>query len=219
MATSKILKFLFYFWPGAGGVLRQGRWSFLTIALAYGFAVCGIVAANFYWSEMLTGFFRTFSCIAMFVLWLILSGKSAAIEKKCHKMRCPPSPEKDGLLDAQHHYLQGNWFEAECCLTMLLKNNPRDIEAMLMLATLYRHKDRYDEAARLLRELVLLEDAAVWKPEIRSEKRKLIASVAKNAKKSNEPAKSKQTDKNSERHEEFNDDNENNSVSEHRQAA
>jgi len=216
MAMSKALKLLFYLWPGAGGILRQGRWSFLTIALVYGFAVCGVVAANFYWSEMLTGFFRTFSCVAVFVLWLILSGKSAAIEKKCRKMRCPPPPEKDGFIDAQHHYLQGNWFEAECCLTMLLKNNPRDIEAMLMLATLYRHKERYDEAARLLRELTLLEDAAVWKPEIRSEKRKLIASVAKNAKKSK---KSAQIDNNGESHADFSDDNENGDISKHRQAA
>lgn len=234
-------KYLLWLWPGVGGVLRQGRWSFLVIALLYGFALCGTIAANFYWSEVLTGFFRTLSCGAMGVLWLVLSGKSAAIEKRCRKLRTPPPPEKDGLPDAQRHYLQGNWFEAECCLSMLLQNNPRDVQAMLMLATLYRHKERYEEASRLLRELELLEDAIPWKAEIRSEKRKLIAKAARKSKGSrlktaaenakpqketsdqpasgNESGKSKYFNENDERPGNFDDDNENDVMSKQRLAA
>ncbi|MCL2117518.1 MAG: hypothetical protein FWH27_03720 [Planctomycetaceae bacterium] len=171
-------------WPGAGGVMRQGRWSFLMIALVYGFVLCGVVTVNFYWSELLTGMLRWGTYAMLGLLWLVLSGQSARYEKRCNHLRLPPPPNKDMFPDAQHHYLQGNWFEAECCLTMLLQKNPRDIEAMLMLATLYRHKERFDEAENLLRELERLEDAARWKFEIRSEKRKLIAANAKRSKKS-----------------------------------
>ncbi len=176
------MKHLLCLWPGAGGVLRQGRWSFLAIALVYGFVLCGVVAANFYWSELLTGMFRWAAYGTLVFFWLALSCKSAGLEKHCNRLRLPPPPEKDSLPDAQSHYLQGNWFEAECCLNMLLQKNPRDIEAMLMLATLYRHKDRHDEAGELLRELERLEDAARWKFEIRSEKRKLIAAASQRTK-------------------------------------
>ena len=176
------MSYILCLWPGSGGVLRQGRWSFLMIALAYGLALCGVVMLNFYWTELLAGNLRRAVYIMLVVLWLILSGKSSRMEKQCHRMRLPPPPDKDTLPDAQQHYLQGNWFEAECCLNMLLKNNLRDIEAMLMLATLYRHKERYDEAGNLLRELKRLEDAISWKYEIRSEKRKLIAANAKRLK-------------------------------------
>ena len=169
-------------WPGSGGVLRQGRWSFLMIALVYGFAICGVVMLNFYWSELLTGNLRRGSYVLLVVLWLVLSGQSSRMEKQCRRMKLPPPADKDTLPDAQQHYLQGNWFEAECCLNMLLKNNPRDIEAMLMLATLYRHKERYDEAENLLRNLDRLEDAMTWKIEIRSEKRKLMAANARRLK-------------------------------------
>ena len=176
------MKLLLCLWPGSGGVLRQGRWSFLAIALVYGFALCVVVIINFYWSELLTGTHRWGAYAMLGFLWLVLNAKSARLEKQCKTLRLPPPPEKDAFPDAQQHYLQGNWFEAECCLTMLLRKNPRDIEALLMLATLYRHKQRYDEAESLLKELDLLEDASPWKFEIRSEKRKLIVANAKRLK-------------------------------------
>jgi len=184
---------ILYLWPGSGGVLRQGRWSFLAIALVFGFALCGVVMLDFYWSELLTGHLRRGAYVLLVVLWPVLSAKSAWLEKRCRRLRRPPPADKDILPDAQGHYLQGNWFETECCLKMLLKENPRDIEAMLMLATLYRHKERYDEAAGLLRELDRLEDAVPWKVEIRSEKRKLMAANAKGLKKLESPESSGET--------------------------
>ena len=172
------MKILLSLWPGAGGILRHGRWSFLMIALLYGFAFCGLIAVNYYWSELLGGKMRWGTYVLFGLFWLMMTGKSASLEKRYNTMRLPPPPEKDAFPDAQTHYLQGNWFEAECCLNMLLQKNPRDVESLLMLATLYRHKARYDEAAQMLKELELLEDAARWKFEIRSEKRKLIAQAS-----------------------------------------
>jgi len=203
-------------WPGSGGVVRQGRWSFLAIALVFGFALCGVVMLNFYWSELLSENLRRGTYAMLVILWLVLSGKSTRLEKQCRLMRLPPPTDKDAMPDAQRHYLQGNWFEAECCLNMLRKKNPRDIEAMLMLATLYRHKERYDEAGDLLRELDRLEDAVPWKFEIRSEKRKLMAA---NAKRLTKPAKSESFDKKHERSEGNSDDNEYDGMSKRQRAA
>jgi hypothetical protein len=221
------MSYLLCLWPGSGGVLRQGRWSFLIIALLYGFALCGVVMLNFYWSELLTGNLRRGVYAMLVVIWLVLSSKSSRLEKQCHRMRLPPSPDKDALPDAQQHYLQGNWFEAECCLNMLLKKNSRDIEAMLMLATLYRHKERYDEAGYLLRELDRLEDAVPWKFEIRSEKRKLMAANAKRLTKgktklvtqNSEQGKPEKYSEKYERSENSSDDNEYADISQRQHAA
>jgi len=210
---------ILYLWPGSGGVLRQGRWSFLAIALLYGFALCGMVMLNFYWSELLTGNLRRGTYVMLFILWLVLSGKSSRLEKQCHRMRLPPPADKDAMPEAQQHYLQGNWFEAECCLNILLKKNPRDIEAMLMLTTLYRHKERYEEAGNLLQELDRLEDAISWKFEIRSEKRKLMAANAKRSEKTTKPKSSESFNKKHERLEDSNDDNEYAGVSKRQIAA
>ena len=206
-------------WPGAGGVFRQGGWAFLAIALIFGFVLCSVVMLNFYWSELLTGNLRWGTYVMLVVLWLVLSNKSSRLEKQCRCMRLPPPADKDAMPDAQQHYLQGNWFEAECCLNMLLKKNPRDIEAMLMLTTLYRHKERYDEAENLLRELDRLEDAILWKFEIRSEKRKLIAANAKHTKKLTKSELSKHFGEKHERSESDNDDNEYVGISKHQRAA
>jgi tetratricopeptide (TPR) repeat protein len=191
------MNYVLCLWPGAGGVFRQGRWPFLTIALLFGFVLCGTVTLNFYWTELLTGTLRWGMYVMLGFLWLTLSNQSSRMEKHSNFLRLPPPPDKDMLPDAQQHYLQGNWFEAECCLNILLQKNPWDIEAMLMLVTLYRHKERYDEAEHLVQELERLENADHWKFEIRMEKRKLIAATAKRSKN----AKTKSTGNSSGRNE------------------
>jgi thioredoxin-like negative regulator of GroEL len=68
------------------------------------------------------------------------------------------------------HYLKGNWFEAEYLLSGLLAANPRDVDAGLMLATLWRHTGRFDEALEGLARLERCEDAKKWQWEIGQER-------------------------------------------------
>ncbi|MCR4413284.1 MAG: tetratricopeptide repeat protein [Thermoguttaceae bacterium] len=71
--------------------------------------------------------------------------------------------------------MKGNWFEAECLLSRILKRNPRDLEARLMLATLLRHTGRRDEAARQLDRLERFEGSGKWVLEISRERQQLQA--------------------------------------------
>jgi single-stranded DNA-specific DHH superfamily exonuclease len=66
--------------------------------------------------------------------------------------------------------LKGNWFEAECVLVGLLRCDPRDVDAGLMLATLFRHTGRLDEAARQLDSVERFDEAAKWIVEIDRER-------------------------------------------------
>jgi thioredoxin-like negative regulator of GroEL len=81
-----------------------------------------------------------------------------------------PRPAEDLFPVALDHYLKGNWFEAEQVLGGLLQANPRDVDASLMLATLYRHTHRYDEAQGQLERLTRYEGAEKWRLEITRER-------------------------------------------------
>jgi predicted Zn-dependent protease len=71
---------------------------------------------------------------------------------------------------AQAEYLQGDYFQAEATLTGLLAREPRDAEARLLLATLLRHTQRYEEAEDQLKQLSRFETAARWQIEITCER-------------------------------------------------
>ena len=74
---------------------------------------------------------------------------------------------------AQAEYLQEDYFQAEATLAELLEANPRDAEGRLLLATLFRHTKRYDEAEDQLRQLTRFETAARWHIEITGERARL----------------------------------------------
>ncbi|MCL2348846.1 MAG: hypothetical protein FWC50_11385 [Planctomycetaceae bacterium] len=155
--------------------------TLLAISLFYGLTLGMFLLVNFYWTELLSAGMQKASFFGLAAVWMWLTFQASACGKKCAVQNQPPAPEKDMFPEAQLHYLQGNWFEAECCLVMQLKKNPRDVETMLMLATIYRHNQRFDEAANLLHSLDLLEGTVRWKHELRLEKRKLIHAASSQA--------------------------------------
>jgi thioredoxin-like negative regulator of GroEL len=84
------------------------------------------------------------------------------------------SPDVGGrglFIQAQGEYLRGNWFEAESLLKRLIQESGRDVEAHLLLATLYRRTRRYDEALARLDSLEQFDQATRWQWEIASERR------------------------------------------------
>jgi len=85
-----------------------------------------------------------------------------------------PTDRSDRLFgEAQQCYLAGDWVKTEQLLRQLLKHDKKDIEARLMLATLWRHQDRKDEASEQLDRLERQEAAAPWRHEIAREKDQL----------------------------------------------
>ena len=73
--------------------------------------------------------------------------------------RFPEEPKEhatlyeDLFLRAQAEYLRGEYFAAEAGLTRLLKRRPQDIEARLLLASVFRRTRRRDQARKQLRRL------------------------------------------------------------------
>ncbi len=82
-----------------------------------------------------------------------------------------PPAERDLLFrEAQGHYLSNDWVATEQVLLKLLKQDARDVESRLMLATLWRHQGRGAEALRQLDRLDRLEAAETWQHEIAAER-------------------------------------------------
>ena len=133
------------FWPGLPRLWCRGEWSSLAAAVAFGAALNLVLVSSFVWPELLPSS-------------LVLAGWLLVLAACCHfgdasriavlpELLCTARVDDRGLfIRAQGEYLQGHWFEAEASLQQLLRRSPRDVDAGLMLATLYRHTRRYDEA-------------------------------------------------------------------------
>ena len=81
----------------------------------------------------------------------------------------------DPFAEAQQHYLKGHYLQAELALVELVRRSRGDIEARLMLATLFRRTYRFDEAVVQLDELARYEAAEPWRFEIGRERELLDA--------------------------------------------
>jgi tetratricopeptide (TPR) repeat protein len=162
-----------YLWPGLPLVWKRGSWLGLAWALGFAAVVNLALAGSVLWCEL-------FPSTARILLWTVVGvvGCLSALyayrwERLTSNSQSLP-PAEDAFPRALDHYLKGNWFEAEQVLTMLLKQRPRDVDAALLLATLWRHTGRHEEAWRQLDRLECLEESKKWELEISRERALLI---------------------------------------------
>lgn len=157
-------------WPGFVGVVRRGLWDQLALALLFGVFAQATLFVNFFWNDCPSGYLRASTCVVFLIAWIFLGAVASGRLKRYEKSLLY---DADGalFLEAQTRYLRGEWFEAECALKSVLKKNPQDAEALLLLATLYRHIKRFSEARQTLAALEKLEAAEYWAYEIGLEKK------------------------------------------------
>jgi uncharacterized protein HemY len=142
----------------------------LVVAAAFGAAVNALLVASFVWTELLPSAARSAAWIVVAVLWVGAVAFSRVRDRATTRGDGKSGASPDTYPDALAHYLRGNWFEAELALGQLLRRNPRDLEAGLLLATLLRHVGRYDEAQRQLERLERFEGCEKWVVEIGRER-------------------------------------------------
>lgn len=155
-------------WPGGAHLWWRGSWPALALALAFSVLLNILLAATLVWTEWLPSDMLTTGWLVVAAIWIASAWVS---------WRCPETQEHaeaagtvtpgDRLFrEAQTQYLRGNWCEAETLLKQVLRKNRRDIDARLMLATLWRHTDRKDEALREIESLARTEAAGHWQQEL-----------------------------------------------------
>ena len=168
-------------WPGLPGLWFRGRWSSLILAVAFAILLNLAIIASFIW----TGIFEddAFPSIAWPVLLLIWFTSTVIARRKLPDVMSLTEDETglaadseasetvDALfIEARTEYLKGHWIEAQRLLHSQLKRYPRDIEARLLLATLFRHTRQFDEAITQLKQIEKYDPAVNWKHEIARER-------------------------------------------------
>ncbi len=154
-------------WPGLLPLWQRGAWSGLALAIGFSLLLNLTVATTWLWTEMVSPAVRSLAWLVVGGIWLVSLVASRGW------WQAPPLPEgptTEALFQsAMLEYLRGHWLEAETRLRQLLSRNSQDAEARLMLATLFRHAGRWEEARRELARLSTFESAAKWSWEIERE--------------------------------------------------
>jgi len=161
-----------FLWPGLP-FLYRGQTLGLVVAASAAAVLNLALLSSFVWIELLGHGLKAALWLSLAIGW----GAAAWWAWRALRTVAVPSPEppaEQGFAAALHHYLRGDWFEAERLLAGLLARDEEDVESRLLLATLLRHRKRFDEALTHLEFLQGLEAAAAWHWEICRE-RQLVA--------------------------------------------
>jgi hypothetical protein len=158
-----------FLWPGLPQLWLGGQWAGLAKAIGAAVMLNAVLIGSFVWSELINSGTRNILLAAVGLLWMA-SVVRGYVQTSRRASRKPDTPAKDTFAQALDLYLKGDHFQAECLLVEMLGRNQRDLDARLMLATLYRHNRRYEEAGKQLDTLVRFEGAEKWKLEIESER-------------------------------------------------
>ncbi len=156
-------------WPGLPQLWIYGSWYGLALALGTAAGLDLLVLASFGWSELIGPGLRNALWAAFAVFWTGAAVWSTRLGRR-RAAADEPDPKENGFSEALDHYLKGDYYQAEHVLEGLLRQNLRDVDARLMLATLLRHTGRLDDAMRQLDTLVRLEGADKWQWEIEQER-------------------------------------------------
>ena len=157
-----------HLWPGFLQVWTRGRWQGLVHATAFGLLLNLALVATFIWPELLNKHIvvATWACIAS--VWVVSILRVRREISTFLPNKSAGEPEPGLFIRAQAEYLRGNWFEAESHFRRLTDDGD-DVEANLMLATLYRRTGRKDRAKRQLQILAQSPSASAWTFEIQRE--------------------------------------------------
>jgi len=178
-----------YFWPGLPQLWNRGSWAGLLVAVGFTALANVLLLATLVFSEWLALETRLIGSAVLAVVWLLARWQSRT-ERLAFRLNAteatdatdeqelsdeeaserPPAERDLFFREAQGHYLSDDWVATEQVLLKMLKQDARDVESRLMLATLWRHQGRGAEAVRQLDRIERLEAASNWQHEIAAER-------------------------------------------------
>ncbi len=171
--------YLAYVWPGLPTILASGSWLGLAWAMGFAVLINLLILASLWWPELLMPHSRTgllsYGRIGLWLATAVYWAGATIVSSRALRDLEPSEETAVGptFRDATQRYLQADWFGAEQILLELLSKNPRDVDSGLMLATLWRHTGRFEEASQQLDRLELLDGARKWMLEIHQERKRL----------------------------------------------
>lgn len=157
------------FWPGLARLWLRGQWSGLLSAILFAASLNLALVTTFVWTDLVGSTFPRFAWLVISVVWLVTAWRSFWSLPKLSSPDFDSSLIEDLFLQAQTEYLCGPGPEAESLLRRILRINPEDVDTRLMLATLYRHTRRLDEARSQLKMIQQQPGSGKWYMEVQRE--------------------------------------------------
>lgn len=165
----RLLRLATCLWPGLPQLWLAGSYAGLALATGFALLVDLVLVSTLAWTELMSSALAWGAWSGVSIFWLVSVWNSLQWLLR----DAPPAAGAAGdalFREAQSHYLRGSWFEAEVALGRLIERQPRDAEARLLMAALYRHCGRLPEAETQLRLLEKLDGSVKWQMEIRQER-------------------------------------------------
>ncbi len=159
-------------WPGLAQLWFTGAWWGLALACGFAWLVNLAVVSTFVWTELIDPWSRAGVWLLSVLVWAVSVMLSVRQLKGFDPQQAGNGGE-DLFRRAGREYLSGNWIAAEQLLTQLVRSNPQDVDAQLMLASLLRRTGQLTEASQRLRKLEATEGAEKWNVEIKRERQLL----------------------------------------------
>ena len=160
-----------FWWPGLPGLWLRGQWSGLWQAVAFAVLLNLVLIATLISPTFAPAWSILFVWGGLIIAWALCVVQGYFRFREFGESAVDDDP---GLfLRAQSEYLHGHWHEAESLLQQQLRRFGGDVDARLMLATLYRHTRRTAEADQQLQVVQRTDGAEKWQWEIEQERRML----------------------------------------------
>ncbi len=154
-------------WPGLLSLWQKGDVRGLLGAVAFSVLLNLAMLSTMVWPQLLGSKIPQGLCLVVAAIWIGSTWYQVRSVRLSETTSRETADNDDALfIQAQTEYLKGNWEEAEWLLRQRLATSHRDIEARLMLATLYRHQGHRQLAQEQLQILKRFDQAADWVAEI-----------------------------------------------------
>lgn len=158
-------------WPGLAQLWDAGHWRGLALAVGFSLGLNLLLLASLVWVELFSPWQLRTGWTALGLMWVVSAWSTAGRNRRI----APQVATADMLFrQATDHYLVGSYFEAETLLSRVLTQQPGDVEARLLFATLLRRTGRFAAALDQLTRLERFRDGHKWQWETAAERR-LIA--------------------------------------------
>ena len=158
-------------WPGLAHLWLRGDWSSLFVAIVFSLMLNLALVSTFVWPALLDPSFTLVAWPLIICVWITSAWLSYRLLGRDSVESDTVEDDQDSLfIQAQTQYLKGDWKQAEVLLLRQLNSHVRDIEARLLLATIFRRMGRMRKAAQQLDALGRLDASIQWKLEIGRER-------------------------------------------------